>query len=476
MSAKRTTKHRRAASLRNRAAGLRGKQRTRDRALAQRRETASTRLNRALNEALQQQSATAEVLQIVAGSPGEPQPVFDAILKHARRICDAEFGNIYRWDGEALHIVAWHNTPAAFAAYRARTPFRPGPTSLIGRMIKTKTVAHVADATANEDYIKRRDPSLVAAIEIGGVRTYLGVPMLKDGEVVGAITIFRQEVRPFTDNQIALIANFANQAVIAVENTRLLNELRERTEELGRSVAALQRERANKLMNLEAMTASISHAVRQPLASIASNGGAALRFLRHVPPNLEETRLALDRMVGDSHRASQVFDNIRALFGKADQGHEPVDVNELMRGVMQSLGPEFERYGIATDVGLTSALPPIMGHKGQLQEVVINLVRNAVEAMTDVEDDRRLLRVTAECNGGNQIVVVIEDTGPGVDPWQSAKLFDAFVTTKAQGMGLGLALCRMIVERHAGTLSIEPAEPRGKVFRLVLPAATRGAA
>jgi signal transduction histidine kinase len=429
-----------------------------------------------LNEALQQQAATAEVLQIIASSPGEPQPVFDAILKHARRICDAEFGNIYRFDGEALHIVAWHNTPAAFAAYRARTPFRPGPTSLIGRMIKTRTVAHVADAAANEDYIKRRDPSLVAAVEIGGVRTYLGVPMLKDDEVVGAITIFRQEVRPFTEKQIALIADFANQAVIAIENTRLVNELRERTAALGRSVAELQRERANKLMNLEAMTASISHAVRQPLASIASNGGAALRFLRHVPPNLDETRLALDRMVGDSHRASQVFDNIRALFGRADQGHEPVDVNAMTLGVLQTLGAEFERHGIATDVALAAALPPIMGHKGQLQEVLINLVRNAIEAMADVGDDRRLLRVTTERDGGNQIAVAIEDSGPGIDPRQSAKLFDAFVTTKAQGMGLGLALCRMIVERHAGALSIEPGEPRGSVFRLVLPAATRGGA
>jgi len=456
------------------AARVRGKQRTRRRAAPRRREATAARLKRELNEALQQQAATAEVLQIIASSPGEPQPVFDAILKHARRICDAEFGNIYRWDGEALHIVAWHNTPAAFAAYRARTPFRPGLTSLIGRMIKTRTVAHVADAAVNEEYIKRRDPSLVAAIEIGGVRTYLGVPMLKDDEVVGAITTFRQEVRPFTDKQIALIADFANQAVIAIENTRLLNELKHRTEELGRSVAELQHERANKLMNLEAMTASISHAVRQPLASIASNGGAALRFLRHAPPNLDETRLALDRMVSDSHLASQVFDNIRALFGKADHGHESIDVNELARGVLQSLGQEFERHGVATDVALTAVLPPIMGHKGQLQEVLINLVRNAIEAMADVADDRRLLRVSAERDAGNQIVVAIEDSGPGVDPRQSAKLFDAFVTTKAQGMGLGLALCRMIVERHAGALSIEPGVPRGSIFRLVLPAATCG--
>jgi len=468
-----------AASAKRRRVARRRPQRQARRPPARRSETTVAGLKRELNEALQQQAATAEVLQIIASSPGESQPVFDAILKHAGRICDAEFGNIYRWDGEALYIVAWHNTPAPFAAYRSRTPFRPGPTSLIGHMIKTKTVAHVTDAAANEGYIKRSDPSLVAAVELGGVRTYLGVPMLKDDEIVGAVTIFRQEVRPFTDKQIALIANFANQAVIAIENTRLLSELKQRTAQLSRAVAELQRERANKLMNLEAMTASISHEVRQPLASIASNGGAALRFLRHVPPNLDETRLALDRMVNDSHRASQVFDNIRALFGKADQGHEPIDVNELTLGVLQMLDAEFERNGIATDVALTAALPPVLGHKGQLQEVLINLVRNAVEAMADVEDDRRLLRVSAEANSGNQIVVAIENSGSGIDRRQSAKLFEAFVTTKAQGgqgMGLGLALCRMIVERHAGALSIETGEPRGSIFRLVLPAASRGAA
>ena len=146
-------------------------------------------------------------------------------------------------------------------------------------------------------------------------------------------------------------------------------------------MAELQRERNNKLMNLEAMAASISHEVRQPLASIASNGGAALRFLGHVPPNLEEVRSALNRMVSDSHRASEVFDNIRALFGKADQGHEPIDVNELARGVTKRLQGELEDQGITAGLDLSPDLLPIVGHRGQLQEVLINLVRNAIEAM-----------------------------------------------------------------------------------------------
>jgi signal transduction histidine kinase len=224
------------------------------------------------------------------------------------------------------------------------------------------------------------------------------------------------------------------------------------------------------------MVASISHEVRQPLASIASYGGAALRFLGHTPPNLDEARHALNRMVEDSHRASAVFDHIRALFGKADQRHEPIDINALALGVVGALRGELERHRIATDIALSAALPPVLGHKGQLQEVLSNLVRNAIEAMDAVDDERRRLRLSAERRDGDTIVVAIEDSGPGFESHQLDKIFAAFVTTKAQGMGLGLALCRIIVERHAGRLSVEPARPRGSIFRIALPAGTRDAA
>ena len=429
----------------------------------------NARLLHELRETLQQQTATSQVLQVIASSPGDLEPVFETVLDNATRLCDAEFGNIYRWDGEALHLVAWHNTPSPFAAYRRSGPFHPSATSLIGRMVKTKTVTHVVDAADNRDYIERRDPSLVAAVELGGVRTYLGIPMLQEDTLIGAITVFRQEVRPFTDKQIALLTSFAHQASIAIENMRLLTELRQQTDALGRSVAELRRERSNKLMNLEAMTASISHEVRQPLASIASNGGAALRFLGHEPPNLEEVRAALNRMVSDCHRAGGIFDNIRALFGKTDRDREPIDLNELVRGVLKDLQGDFDDRGISAATELLADLPPINGHRGQLQEVLINLARNAIEAMEAVEDDNRILKMTTVRYGAKKIVLAVEDSGPGIDVKQAANIFDPFVTTKPQGMGLGLALCRMIIERHAGQLSTSPAQPRGSIFRVVLP-------
>jgi GAF domain-containing protein/signal transduction histidine kinase len=181
-----------------------------------------------LTESLEQQIATSEVLRVISSSPGDLQPVFATMLENAVRICDAKFGTIYRRDGEVLHLVATHNAPSAFAEARRRSPHhRLSPKSFLGRMAATKAVVHVADIAADQGYIEQRVPETVAAVELGGVRTLLAVPLLKESELIGAFSLLRQEVRPFTDKQIALVTSFASQAVIAIENTRLLSELRE---------------------------------------------------------------------------------------------------------------------------------------------------------------------------------------------------------------------------------------------------------
>jgi GAF domain-containing protein/CheY-like chemotaxis protein len=221
----------------------------------------NTRLLSELRESLEQQTATSEVLRVISSSPGDLEPVFETMLENAARICDASFGNIYRWDGDALHIVASHNTPEAFAQSRRGAPFRPASKNPVGLMIATKALVHMPDAAASEAYAER-EPVTVAAVELAGIRTFVAVPMLKDDELIGAFALSRQQVRPFTEKQIALVTNFAAQAVIAIENTRLLTELRQRTDELGRSVGELRAlgevsQAVNSTLDLETVLATI---------------------------------------------------------------------------------------------------------------------------------------------------------------------------------------------------------------------------
>lgn len=277
-----------------------------------------------------------------------------------------------------------------------------------------------------------------------------------------ALTLVRFSLGFYFSRVLSLATSTIVLVILLVETTGLYTRL-------ARTNMMLSRERDNKLMNLEAVVASISHEVKQPLAAIVMRGSTALRFLAHAPPDLDKARTALNKIVSDGHRASQIFDNIRDLFRASDEERIPVDVNAMVIGVLDALQGELAEHRIAVRTELTAGDPSVIVHPGQLQEVLLNLVRNAIEAMAGHEDGPRMLRVKTERREPDGIAIKVIDTGPGIEPAKLAGIFDAFVTTKSHGIGLGLAICRMIVERHGGQLSASPAPEGGAQFEIMLP-------
>jgi len=231
----------------------------------------------------------------------------------------------------------------------------------------------------------------------------------------------------------------------------------------------LERERNNRLMNLEAVTAAIAHEMAQPLAAIATNGDAALEFLAGSPPDLDEARIALSDMIEGSHRTADAIDGIRGLFRKTSQTRQPVNLNEIALEVLQSMRVELLQNGVVSRPELATGLPVVEGNRSQLHQVVFNLVHNAVEAMSSTSGQDRVLQLLTKRRGRDTVLIAVQDSGPGIDPMQLDKIFDAFVTTKARGMGLGLAICRTIVESHGGRLTAASDGKEGALFEVVLP-------
>lgn len=245
--------------------------------------------------------------------------------------------------------------------------------------------------------------------------------------------------------------------------------LRDMTEHHALRLARTEVARVTQRMAMDEMTASIVHEIKQPLGAVALNANAGLRWLTRTAPNLDEARDALNRVVTDTNRANEVIDGIRSVFKKENQTKARQDVNKLIREVLTLVGSDTEAQHIAVRTQLSDGLREVPANLVQLRQVMVNLITNAIDAMSTVVDRPRVLRLKTEAHEPSYLLITVEDSGIGIDPESMNRIFDPFFTTKSHGMGMGLSICRSIVENHGGRLSVSLGPSHGSIFHVFLP-------
>ena len=420
-------------------------------------ERTASELQDRVTELIEQQTAISEVMHAIASSPHDLQPISDAILDSATRLCRADVCSLRLSEESGLRRVAIRGDPLLVS--RALSfPALAEMGSHLSRIATSRSPTHIPDFASVEGDL--RDDTWKAVVN-AGFRTSLFVPLLKDDEIVGIVTLGRKEVRPFTDRQISLFRDFAAQVTIALEITRRERQYREMQSELAR---------ANRVATMGQLTASIAHEIKQPIATARNNAAAALRFLDKSPPDVAEVREALTCIVSDADRANDVVDRIGSLIKKAPPRKEVVDLNAAILEVTALTRGEEVKSGVTVGTQLAGDLPPIRCDRVQLQQVMLNLIVNAIQSMSGVEDGNRELHISTASIEPGGVCVAVRDTGHGLRPESLLRLFEPFYTTKPDGMGMGLSICRSIIEAHGGRLWATKREPRGALFQFTIPA------
>jgi signal transduction histidine kinase len=418
--------------------------------------TASEQQDR-VTELIEQQTAISEVLRAIAGSPHDLQPIFDAILDSATHLCRATSSSLRLSEEGGLRLVAIRGDPFLVSQVWSLIPLLEKG-SFLGRLAASRLPAHIPDLTAVEG--DHRDDFWITVVN-AGLRTLLIVPLLKDNEIVGVISLGRKQVQPFTDKQISLFRDFAAQTTIALESTRRELQYRQMQSELAH---------ANRVATMGQLTASIVHEIKQPIAATHTYAAAALRFLDKSPPDVAEGREALTCIVNETARASDVVERIGSLIKKAPPRKEVVDLNAAILEVTALTRTEAVKTGVTVDTQLAGELPRIQCDRVQLQQVMLNLIVNAIQSMSGVEHGNRELHISTESIEPEGVCVAVRDTGHGLPPESLPRLFEPFYTTKPDGMGMGLSICRSIIEAHGGRLWATGCEPRGALFQFTIPA------
>jgi signal transduction histidine kinase len=441
-----------------------------------------------LREALEQQTATAEVLQVINASPGDLAPVFDVILEKALKLCDAVNGHFYAYDGELLHPLAARGEPRFVEWMRHRLPFRPATVSPLGRLFGGEPIVHFADALTDGAFTA---PELRELVDIGNIRTTLIVGLRKDDVLLGSITVFRQEVRPFTDKQIALLESFAAQAVIAMENARLITETREARDDAEDALRDLKAAQANliqaeKMASLGQLTAGIAHEIKNPLNFVNNFAGLSMELL----DELKETTAPAISTLGEDKRA-EVDETMEMLSGNLDKIAEhgrradnivksmlehsrgvtgerrEVDLNQLVEEALNlayhGARAQDQGFNITLEHDYAPGLKPIELAPQEMTRVFLNLFGNGFYAanrrVRENGDGTFRPTMTVETRDlGDGVEVRVRDNGTGIPADIRDKLFQPFFTTKPTGEGTGLGLLiryDIVTQQHGGTIEAD---------------------
>jgi C4-dicarboxylate-specific signal transduction histidine kinase len=345
------------------------------------------------------------------------------------------------------------------------------PESLLHTVIRTRESVILGDAAAAsafsaDAYICERRP-----------RSILCLPLIKQATFIGVLYLENHLAsHVFTPDRLSVLELLSSQAAISLENARLYADLleenrdRKRAEEALRDVQA-ELARAARLAMMGELTASIAHEINQPLAAIASNGAAGLRWLNRATPELDEVRAALAHVVSDATRAADVIRGLRALANKTESRLTALDIDDAIDEVLALTRSEVQRHDVVLRTRLTIGDQPVLGDRVQLQQVVLNLILNGIDAVRAVADRVRELTVSSAVAGPGIALVSVEDSGAGVDPTIAQRMFEPFVTTKPSGLGMGLSICRSIIEAHGGRLGVSPGVPHGTIFHFTVPLA-----
>jgi PAS domain S-box-containing protein len=402
-----------------------------------------------------------QLLEMVAGGHSMSE-ILEAICRLVESTAGGCYCSVLLTDpsGTRVEHGAAPSFPASFINSIIGRPLKidEGPCGLAVRLNEQVIVADLTTET--------RWPDLRRLILAHGLRSCWSTPISSAaGKILGTFGVYYREPKTPTSLHQSLLEQFKHIARIAIER-RLSEEALSKVRSELAHVARAQ--------SLGVLTASIAHEVNQPLSGIITNANTCLRMLAADPPNVDGARETARRTIRDGNRAADVVTRLRALFSRKDATTEPVDLNEAAREVIALSWSELQRSRVILRPELADILPPVTGDRVQLQQVILNLLLNAAEAMSSVNDRARQLVIRTERDEGDRVRLTVQDAGVGLDPQAADKLFEAFYSTKSGGMGIGLSVSRSIIERHHGRLWAAPNDGPGATFAFSIPRAPDG--